>query len=248
MALVSIITPVYNSEAYILEVYDSIKNQTYTQWEWLVVDDCSTDKSYQKLLSIEDPRVKVFQLSKNSGAAEARNLGLRNAQGTYISFLDSDDLWLPNFLEKTITFLQDHQEALVYTNYRRVDENLQPILDDFVAVDYVDYNRLLYNCPIFLCASVYDRRKVGDIQIPKVDLREDHAMWFLILTKIKYARALNETLVIYRIRENSVSRDKLKMMRKQYDVYRKYLKLSPIKSAYYTFCWALNGLKKYGRI
>lgn len=247
MELISIITPCYNSEKYISETYDSIKSQNYKNWEWIIVDDCSSDKSVEIIQSFNDERIKLFIQSKNQGAAYARNLALNKAQGRFITFLDSDDLWLPNFLETTINYLIENNEELVYSSYKRVDENLKPLLADFIAVDKVDRNRILYNCPIPMLTSVYDSKRIGKIPVPDVELREDHAMWIDLLGKIKYARAINESLAIYRIRNNSVSRNKLRIAKKQYNVYRYYLKMNFFKSSYYTFFWAINGIKKYGK-
>ncbi len=247
MEIVSIITPCYNSEKYIADTYNSIKSQTYTNWEWIIVDDCSSDKSGEIIQSFNDNRIKLIIQSKNQGAAYSRNLALNKAQGRFITFLDSDDLWLPNFLETTINYLIENNEELVYSSYKRVDENLKPLLADFIAVDKVDRNRILYNCPIPMLTSVYDSKRIGKIPVPDVELREDHAMWIDLLGRIKYARAINESLAIYRIRNNSVSRNKLRIAKKQYDVYRYYLKMNIFKSSYYTFFWAMNGLKKYGK-
>lgn len=248
MEIVSIITPCYNSEKYIADTYNSIKSQTYTNWEWIIVDDCSSDKSGEIIQSFNDNRIKLIIQSKNQGAAYSRNLALNKAQGRFITFLDSDDLWLPNFLETTINYLIENNEELVYSSYKRVDENLKPLLADFIAVDKVDRNRILYNCPIPMLTSVYDSKRIGKIPVPDVELREDHAMWIDLLGKIKYARAINESLAIYRIRNNSVSRNKLRIAKKQYNVYRYYLKMNFLKSSYYTFFWAINGLKKYGKL
>lgn len=247
MEIVSIITPCYNSEKYIADTYNSIKSQSYKNWEWIIVDDCSSDKSVEIIQSFNDNRIKLIIQSKNQGAAYSRNLALNKAQGRFITFLDSDDLWLPNFLETTINYLIENNEELVYSSYKRVDENLKPLLADFIAVDKVDRNRILYNCPIPMLTSVYDSKRIGKIPVPDVELREDHAMWIDLLGRIKYARAINESLAIYRIRNNSVSRNKLRIAKKQYDVYRYYLKMNFFKSSYYTFFWAINGLKKYGK-
>lgn len=246
--LVSIITPCYNSEKYIKDTFLSIKAQTYSNWEWIIVDDCSTDDSVNLIKSFNDSRIKLFVQLENQGAAHARNLALNNVKGRFITFIDSDDLWLPNFLEKTINYLISSKEDLVYTSYKRVDENLNPILNDFIAIDKVDKNRILYNCPIPMLTSVYDRSKIGIVEFPDVELREDHAMWILLLRKIKYARAINDSLAVYRMRSNSVSRNKLDIAIKQYKVYKDFLNMNIIKSLYYTFFWGLNGLKKYGKL
>ncbi|WP_334126684.1 glycosyltransferase family 2 protein [Empedobacter brevis] len=246
--LVSIITPCYNSERFITETYRSIKEQSYPNWEWIIVDDCSTDDSVQTICSFNDERIKLIVQKSNQGAASARNLALSKAKGRYITFIDSDDLWLPKFLETTINYLKNKNESLVYTSYKRVDENLKPLLEDFIAIDKVDYKRILYNCPIPMLTSVYDSSVMGIVEFPKVELREDHAMWIQLLKKIKYARAIEESFAIYRIRENSVSRNKFNIALRQYDVYRKFLKMNFLQSSYYTFFWALNGLKKYGKL
>lgn len=248
MELVSIITPCYNSEKFILETYQSIRDQTYPNWEWIIVDDCSSDDSVRIINSLKDKRINLILHDINQGAAKARNLGLLEAKGRFITFIDSDDLWLPKFLETTLCYLKENKEELVYTSYKRVDENLQPLLEDFIAIDKVNRNRILYNCPIPMLTSVYDSQRVGKIPVPNVELREDHAMWIDLLSEIKYARAIEEPLAIYRIRNNSVSRDKFRIAKKQYNVYRKYLKMNRFKSFYYTFFWALNGLKKYGKL
>lgn len=246
--LVSIITPCYNSEKYIKETFLSIKAQTYSNWEWIIVDDCSIDKSVDLIKSFNDSRIKLFVQLENQGAAKARNLALNNSNGRFITFIDSDDLWLSNFLERTINYLISNNENLVYTSYKRVDENLNPVLDDFIAIDKVDKTRILYNCPIPMLTSVYDSSKIGIVEFPDVELREDHAMWILLLRKIKYARAINDSLAVYRMRSNSVSRNKLDIAIKQYKVYKDFLNMNIIKSLYYTFFWGLNGLKKYGKL
>lgn len=247
MDLVSIITPCYNSERFIEETYHSINKQTYSNWEWIIVDDCSKDNSVELIKSFNDDRIKLFVQDSNQGAAVARNKALDIAKGKYITFIDSDDLWLPNFLEKTIDYLISNKESLVYTSYKRVDENLNFALNDFIAIDKISRNRILYNCPIPMLTSIYDSSKIGIVKFPDVELREDHAMWIDLLERTNYARAIKDSLAIYRMRENSASRNKWNIAVKQYDVYRKYLKMSMIKSSYYTFFWALNGLKKYGK-
>lgn len=248
MDLVSIITPCYNSEQFIAETYQSIYNQTYKNWEWIIVDDCSKDKSVELIKSFEDDRIKLFVQDNNFGAAVARNKALDFAKGKYITFIDSDDLWLPDFLKITINYLQNNNENLVYTSYRRVDEELNFALDDFIAIDKVSRNRILYNCPIPMLTSVYNSSEIGIVKFPDVELREDHAMWIDLLERTKHARAINESLAVYRMRSNSASRNKWNIAIKQYNVYRKYLKMNFIKSSYYTFFWALNGLKKYGKL
>lgn len=248
MEIVSIITPCYNSEEFIGDTYLSIKSQTYTYWEWIIVDDYSLDGSLDLLRSFEDPRIKIIESIENRGAACARNKGLEIAKGRYITFIDSDDLWKETFLEKSVNFLQNNNESLVYASYHRVNEQLLPLLEDFIAIDKVDSRRILYNCPIPMLTSMYDQIEIGKIYFPNIELREDHAMWIILLSKIKYARAIKEPLAYYRIRENSVSRNKFKIAVKQYNLYRKFMNMNVVQAAFYTACWALNGLKKYGKL
>lgn len=245
---VSIITPCYNSEKFIKDTYDSIKNQSFKNWEWIIVDDKSSDNSVREIDSFNDKRIKLFVNPENKGAAFSRNFALNIASGRYITFIDSDDLWKFNFLEKSINFLKSENEELVYSSYERVNEKLEPLLEDFIAEDFITSKRILYNCPIPMLTSMYDSKRIGKIYFPDVELREDHAMWIELLKKIKHARSIQDSLGIYRMRNNSVSRNKLKIAKKQFDLYYKYLKMNIFKSVYYTFNWGVNGLRKYGKL
>lgn len=246
--LVSIITPCYNSEKFIKDTFESIKNQKISNWEWIIVDDNSNDNSVSLIKSFNDERIKFFVNKENKGAAYSRNFALREAKGRFITFIDSDDLWESNFLDRSINYLLENNEELVYSSYKRVNEDLLPLLDDFIAEDFIDSKRILYNCPIPMLTSMYDSSRIGKIYFPEVELREDHAMWIELLKKVKHARAINDSLGIYRMRDNSVSRNKFKIAIKQFDLYYKYLKMNIFKSAYYTFNWGFNGLKKYGKL
>ncbi len=245
MPEVSIITPNYNSEKYLADTVQSVLNQTFEDWEWIIVDDGSTDQSLDYLQSIQDKRIKILKTPKNSGAAVARNLALEEAQARFITFLDSDDLWKPTFLEKTRTYLLEEEETVVYTSYERVDENLKPKLRDFKAIDKITYQRILFNCPIPMLTAMYDTQKIGKVMIPIVEKREDHAMWIEILKRTKHARAINESLGIYRIREGSYSRNKRKLIIYQFFLYSQFLKLPLHKSVFYTITWGINGIIKY---
>lgn len=243
--IISIITPCYNSEKYIAETIESVLNQSFTDWEWIIADDCSKDYSVEIIKKYPDKRITLIELQKNAGAAEARNIALDKAKGRYITFIDSDDVWLPHFLETTLNYLIQNKEELVYASYKRVNENMQPLLEDFIAEDKVEFKRILYNCPIPMLTALYDSQRIGKIKIPEVDMREDYAMWLNILRKIPYARAIKEPLALYRIRETSYSRNKFLILKKQFMVYYTFLNLSLLQSAYYTVHWALNGMKKY---
>ncbi|MDR1877830.1 MAG: glycosyltransferase [Flavobacteriaceae bacterium] len=246
--LVSIITACYNSENFITDTIESVLKQTYTDWEWIIIDDHSKDNSVEIIKRYTDDRIKLILLDENHGAAKTRNYGIERARGRYIAFIDSDDIWLPNALEERINFLKNNNEEAVYTSYKRVNEKLESCLDDFIAEDNITYNRLLKNCPVFISTLVYDTQRIGKIFIPDVRRREDYAMILNLSKVVRKIKAIPRSLVIYRIRNNSYSRNKWLMFKLQFFVYYKFLNLSLFKSLYYTTLWAFNGLKKYGRI
>ena len=148
--IVSIITPIYNSEKYIFETYTSICNQTIIDWEWILVDDNSFDNTIEiiKGFAINDDRVKIYKNSGAKGPGNCRNIGIFNAKGRYLTFIDSDDYWFPNFLEKSISTIIEENCAFVFSSYERWDENLEVKFNSFVVPKKMTYNKLLYTCPI----------------------------------------------------------------------------------------------------
>ena len=248
MAEISIITPSYNSSKHLDETIGSVLNQTFQDWEWLITDDCSTDNSVKILEKQNDPRIKVFQADKNGGAGHARNISLENATGRYITFLDADDFWEPNFLEEMVSFMKSEKAELAYSTYSRCDENLNPVLGDFEADTIVNFENLLKTCRLSLLASMYDSKRVGKFYFPEGTKREDHVMWLELLKKIRQGKPLKKTLSKYRMHANSVSRNKSNIMKDQYLVYKDYMKFSTLKSLYYTANWAFNGFIKYSKL
>ena len=242
---VSIITPCFNSAKFIEETAQSVLSQTFKNWEWIITDDCSTDNSIEKIQGFKDSRIKLIQSTKNSGAGHARNLSLKEASGKYITFLDADDIWEPNFLEEMLSFMKNENAELAYSNYARCDENLIPIIDDFKADKEVDFNSLLKTCRLSLLSSMYDSKRVGKEYFPEGSKREDHIMWLNLLKKIKVAKPLPKTMAKYRMHPTSISRKKTNIMKDQYLVYKDYMGFSMMKSWYYTLHWAMNGFKKY---
>lgn len=247
MPEISIITPSYNSDQYIEETIKSVLNQTFTDWEWLITDDCSKDNTAEIISKYEDSRIKFIVLEQNSGAGVARNNALERATGRFITFLDSDDYWYPEFLEKMLIFMKKNDAELAYSGYARCDENLMPILKDFEADKEVTFNNLLQTCRLSLLSSMYDSQRVGKFFFPKGSKREDHIMWLNLLKKIPKGIPLKETLAKYRMRAGSVSRNKKDIVKDQYLVYRDFMGFSVIKSMYYTCLWAINGFMKYSK-
>ncbi|WP_336732772.1 glycosyltransferase family 2 protein [Chryseobacterium sp. VD8] len=247
--LVSIITPSYNSAEFIEETIQSVLNQKYENWEWLISDDRSKDDTVDLIRKYNDPRIKLHVLEKNGGAGNARNKSLERAEGRYIAFLDSDDFWYPEYLEEMIGFMDKNNAELVYCNYSRCDEHtMEPILKDFEADKIVTFSNLLKTCRLAPVSTMYDTKRVGKFFFPVKSKREDHVMWLNLLKKIPKGYPLNKTLAKYRMRENSVSRKKKNIIRDQYLVYKDFMGFSVTKSLYYTANWAFNGFLKYSKI
>jgi len=248
MPEVSIITPCYNSSKFLQQTIDSVLNQTFTDWEWLITDDKSTDHSVEIIRKVNDERIKLTVAEKNGGAGHARNLSLEKASGRFITFLDADDFWEPNFLEEMVSFMKKENAELAYSNYSRCDENLIPKIDDFKADKNVSFNNLLKTCRLSLLSSMYDSQRVGKEFFPERSKREDHVMWLNLLKKIPVGKPLPKTMAKYRMHASSISRKKTNIMLDQYLVYKDYMKFSTLKSMYYTANWAFNGFKKYSKL
>ena len=248
MKSVSIITPCYNSAPFLEETIQSVLSQTFTDWEWIITDDQSTDHSVEIIKKYQDSRIILIEAEKNGGAGHARNLSLEKATGKYITFLDADDYWEPNFLETMVHFMQKEKAELAYCSYARCDENLKPKIADFEADIDVTFENLLKTCRLSLLASIYDSERVGKEYFPEGSKREDHVMWLNLLKKIPKGLPVKKTLAKYRMREGSVSRNKTHIMKDQYLVYKDHMQFSTLKSLYFTANWAFNGFKKYSRI
>lgn len=244
--LVSIITPTYNSQQFILETYHSIIAQSHQNWEWVVTDDCSSDTTIDILteLASKDARVKVYKTEVNSGAAVARNTSLRNAKGDYIAFLDSDDLWYESKLKKQIAFMGDSIN-FSYTAYEIVNENGQPsgkTIDDASPTECTYYDQLKKTTTLG-CSTVMLRKDAfGTIQMPNLRNRQDFALWLQLLKGGEKAYLIQEVLAKYRVVSNSISRNKFKMAQRTWHVYRKVECLTLIKSLYYFSCYAWNSV------
>lgn len=248
MPEVSIITPCYNSAPFLKETIESVINQTFTDWEWIITDDKSSDNSVEIIREINNPKIKLIIADKNGGAGHARNLSLEKATGRFITFLDADDFWEPNFLEEMVNFMKKEKAEIAYSNYARCDENLVPKIDDFKADKEVTFNNLLKTCRLSLLSSMYDSERVGKEFFPEGSKREDHVMWLNLLKKIPVGKPLPKTMAKYRMHASSISRKKTNIMKDQYLVYKDYMKFSTLKSWYYTANWAFNGFIKYSKI
>jgi glycosyltransferase involved in cell wall biosynthesis len=244
--LVSIITPSYNSSRFISQTIESVLNQTYENWEMIIVDDVSPDNSNAIIEEYikKDSRIKLIKLEKNSGPAVARNRAIEKATGRYIAFLDADDLWMPQKLDKQIKFMQEKQCALSYTSYDLIDEkNVE--LGTFIVPHLVSYADLLKTNSIGCLTAMYDVEILGKTYFPNIIKKQDFALWLRILQKVNIAEAIIEPLATYRIRKVSVSSNKIKNTIFIWKIFRQYTDLNILQSIYYFIYYALNGLKKY---
>lgn len=243
MPLVSIITPLFNAEKYIEKTVLSIIEQSYTNWELLIVDDCSRDSSYKVVqkISEKDKRIKIIKLKENLGAAVARNTGIENANGRFIAFLDSDDTWHPKKLEKQIKFMLDNQYYFTYTGYHKVDENGIFIKSTKIP-KIINYNKLLKTNYIGCLTAIYDSEKLGKIYFPLIRKRQDYALWLKILKMIPYAYGLQEDLANYTVRSGSISANKINVAKYNWMVYRKVEKLSLMHAIYCFINYAILGI------
>lgn len=248
MKKVSIITPAYNAAKYISRTIDSVRNQTYTEWEMIIIDDGSRDNTAEIVANYanKDNRIKLLR-QNNAGSAAARNNALRNSTGQLVCFLDADDLWDADFLSSQVTFIKERDAALVFASYRRINAEDDEILKPYIVPDRVNYIGLLKTCSISCLTAMYDKERVGENYFNENlrSMRDDFVFWLQILKKIPYAYGNKAILASYRVFANSTTGNKKKVIKPQFNVYYKVEKLGLIKSIYYLLNWAINGLKKY---
>ena len=234
-ALVSVITPSYNSEKYIGKTIESVISQTYSNWEMIICDDCSKDRTEAIVKSYKDDRIKFIRNEKNSGAAYSRNNAIRAAKGQYIAFVDSDDLWLPDKLEKQINFMQENDIAFSYTYYDQINEHGSPLGVRITGPKKISYRKMLRCNWVGTLTAVYDAEKVGLIQCVPIKKRNDVPLWLCVLHKTDYCRLLAEPLSLYRVVNNSSSHSsKLGMIKYHYKVFRVCERFNPVSSFFKT--------------
>lgn len=236
LPLVSIITPLYNAENYIIPTVKSIQEQTYTHWEHIIVNDCSTDNSLNiaEELSKKDTRIKVVTLSRNSGAAQSRNKATELAKGDYIAFLDADDLWHPEKLEKQLKYMQAHNAAVSYTSYTHINKAGKPLGKRIKALPELTYQKQHSNNYVGNLTGIYKAAEIGKIIAPNIRKRQDWAVWLEAIKKSnRPAVGLQEDLAYYRMHEGSMSSNKLNLVTYNFKFYKEYLGYSWIKSAFY---------------
>jgi glycosyltransferase involved in cell wall biosynthesis len=245
--LVSIITPAFNSEKYIEATIASVQAQTHQNWEMIIIDDCSKDKTIEIVKEIiqKDNRIKLIQLTENAGSGVARNNGIEKATGKYLTFLDADDIWFPNFITTNIQNIITKKTPFVFSSYKRSNEKLEFIYSDFIVPEKVNYWDILKTNSIGCLTAFIDIETIGKKYMPSIRKRQDMGLWLQYLKEIPYAYGIKEPMAIHRIRKNSLSGDKWKLLKYQWEFYYKLENLGFIKTIYYLSHWAINGFLKY---
>jgi teichuronic acid biosynthesis glycosyltransferase TuaG len=232
---VSIITPSFKSEKFISQTIESVLSQTYVNWEMIIVDDFSPDNSNEIIEKYCEKysRIKLIKLKKNSGPAVARNRAIEEAKGRYIAFLDADDLWHFEKLEKQISFMENNKHELSYTSYSTMNESGKPLANIINARSTLCYKELLKSNKIGCLSAIYDTNRMGKIYMPLIKKRQDYGLWLRILKKVDYAYGIDEILGTYRIVSNSVSSNKIGLIKYNYLLFREHENFSILKSLYY---------------
>lgn len=244
---VSIIIPVYNAEKYIRDTVASVQAQTYTNWEIWLIEDSSEDGSRQvleELAAQDSERIHAF-FKENEGAAKARNFGLAKATGRYIAYLDADDLWSPEKLEKQLKYMEENQAAFCFTGYEFANEDGEGTGKVVRVPKTITYKEALKNTTIFTSTVIFDTEKIAKENLEMPDIKsEDTALWFKVLRTGLVAYGLDENLVRYRRVGGSLSSNKLEALRRIWNLYRKSEHLSIPYSAYNFFFWAIHAVKR----
>lgn len=244
--MVSVIIPCYNMERFIADTIESVMNQTYPGWELLIVDDASTDQTADIIQPYcqQDQRIKLSVKTQHSGIADARNQAIQMAQGSVLAFLDADDTWHPDKLQRQLQFMQEHKAGLSYTSYELMDEEGNPLGKTIQAPHDLNYRDYLRNTIIGCSTVMVDTSRVGTVTVPRFRTSEDAATWLSILKKGSLAYALKEPLTSYRIRRKSASSNKLKAAAYLWKVYRQQEQLPLLKAVYFFLCYVFNAIKK----
>ena len=245
--LVSIIVPVYNVEKVIKETMDSVLAQTYPHWELLLVEDCSKDNSAGAIMDYiaekGDNRIRLIRQPSNQGAARARNRGLNQARGRYISYLDADDLWVPEKLEKQLKLMEQKDAAFSFTGYEFADEKGIGLGKIVRVPETLSYTQALSNTTIFTTTVMFDTQKIPKdlLEMPEIK-SEDTALWWRVLRTGYVAYGLDENLARYRRAGRTLSSNKLEAIRRIWNLYRKAEGLSLIRSMWHFCFWAVRAV------
>lgn len=238
--------PSYNAECYIGQSIESVLAQTYTNWELLITDDGSTDNSVEivKEYCLKDNRINLLTSREHHGIAGTRNLSIERAKGRFIAFLDNDDLWVCDKLEKQLAFMLENKIGFSYTSYELIDKDGVSKNKVIPALRVLDYKKYLRNTIIGCGTVMLDREIVGDFRMPQNDTSDDMALWAQLMRKGFKANPIKEVLQQYRVTGESASSKHLKAAHDVWLVYRECEKLNLLQSSYNFVCYAFNAVKK----
>lgn len=248
MARVSVITPAYNAEEFLEETVRSVLQQTFSDWEMIIVDDCSSDNTFviAQQFAKQDARIRVFRNDKNSGVAATRNKALDLAVGDYIAFLDSDDLWLPQKLEKQVAFMDTNHYALTYTNYQKFNSATGERANKVLRAPAEMTEKKIFGDTSIGCLTVMvNRKEVGVFHMPLLKHTEDNITWQEILARGYTAYRLDEVLSLYREGNDSLTSGKRNAAKQQWQTYRNYYHYSVFRSLYYFIQYAYHAVVKH---
>lgn len=253
MEKVSIIMPTYNCGKFIKQSIDSVLAQTYKDWKLIIVDDCSTDHTYDEIKPYLDEHSNIvyYKLEFNQGAAAARSKAIELADGEYVAFLDSDDIWDPDKLEKQLYFMEQNGYEFSCTGYRLMDEDGESLNVAYLPLKKVDYKCCIrHSDPIGNLTVMYNQKKLGKFVVPSIKKCNDYALWLQVLKRTKYCCGLPEVLATYRSgRTGNVTGNKASKGKYFWQLYHDIEGHNALRSAYEVGCWAFVkgtgiGLKK----
>lgn len=248
--LISIVMPAYNAEKYIEQAIDSVINQTYDNWELIVLDDGSSDNTKAIIVrkAEKDYRIHFYENAVNMGVSATRNRGVKVANGEWIAFLDSDDAWENEKLEKQVQFLNEHENArIIFTASSFINEENKKANYILHVPTQVGFKELLKQNVISCSSALVQKKYLEKYAMPGDKLHEDYTVWLKILEDGSQAYGIDEPLLIYRISSNSKSGNKINAAKMQMRVYQ-YLGLNIFQSVYYMICYTIRNLKKYRQI
>lgn len=244
--LVSVIMPSFNVEGFIAESIESVLRQTYGNWELIITDDCSSDNTPNIVQAYcqKEPRIDFITAKQHSGIAGTRNQCLERAKGRFVAFLDNDDLWYPEKLEKQVRFMLEKGYAFCYSAYELMKEDGTPKGKIIKTAGIINYNRYLRNTIIGSGTIMLDRDQTGSLVMPDNATSDDMALWCKILKDGHLAYPITEVLMKYRVRSNSASANKFKATKDVWLVYRRQEKLSFFRALGCFLCYAFNAISK----
>jgi len=245
--LVSIVMPAFNSEEFICNAVDSVLAQTYENWELIIVDDHSTDNTRKVLKKFESfNKIRVITCKKNGGAAKARNRGIAEARGSFLCFIDADDLWEPDKLSRQLAFMSKKGAAFTFTSYTFAGANGVPNGKIVHVPSTITYKQALRNTTIWTSTVMLDMTKLSkkDVEMPDVRRGQDTATWWKILKKVEKAYGLNEVMAIYRRSDRTLSSNKITALKRTWNLYRNVEHLNVFKSSFCFVFYCLNAVRR----